>query len=62
MPKHALIHKCLREHQKLVIPAWMPESSAMDGNLVAIPVLDQREVAVDSFTSMCSGFRQSLPE
>ncbi|MDD4906414.1 MAG: hypothetical protein PHD39_09690 [Methylobacter tundripaludum] len=36
--------------------------SGMDGNLAAIPVLDQREIAVDSFTSMCSGFRQSLPE
>ncbi|MDP1772631.1 MAG: hypothetical protein Q8L15_10135 [Methylobacter sp.] len=50
------------ESENFVIPAWMPVSSAMDGNFAALQVLDQREAPADSFSSMCSGFRQSLPE
>ena len=40
------------EPKNIVIPAGMPESSAMDGNLATLQVLDWGEVLADSFTSM----------
>ena len=39
-------------NKKTVIPAGMPESSAMDGNLSVVQVLDLRNVPARRFTSM----------
>lgn len=37
--------------RELVIPAGMPKSSAMDGNLTASQVFNQAKVQAGSFTS-----------
>jgi len=46
-----VIHKS-RQAKNAVIPAWMPESSAMDGNLPLAQVLDLGNVPARSFTSL----------
>jgi hypothetical protein len=49
---HAVSTKHNLTSKKFVIPAGMPESSAMDGNLTAMQEFNRSEVPVDSFTSM----------
>jgi len=42
---------------RVVIPAWMPVSSAMDGNLVTLQVLEEYEASPP-----CAWVPASLPE
>ncbi len=46
-----VIHKS-RQPKNSVIPAWMPESSAMDGNLSLAQVLDSGKLPAPRFTSL----------
>ena len=50
-PDLIVIHKS-RRAKNAVIPAWMPESSAVDGNLPLAQVLDLGNVPARSFTSL----------
>ncbi len=46
-----VIHKS-RRPKNAVIPAWMPESRAMDGNLPLAQVLDSGKLPAPRFTSL----------
>jgi len=48
--------------EKTVISAGIAEIQAMDGNLPLTQVFNASDLPARSFTSLWTGFRQSLPE